>query len=109
MVAPVMRLFQGFVSPDENGQRVLFLASPRYPARTITSDPSSVLDTPGLEVAAGMDDVVGSGFYRVDRDGDTCHQDEQYRRLREDGIGDKVWDHTLEAYEIIESGRVFSG
>lgn len=32
-----------------------------------------------------------------------------YKRLTEDGTGEKDWRHTIEAFEEIEAGRVFKG
>lgn len=101
-------------STDECGQRMLFMASPRFPARPVGGGPvapeaTAAASASGLEVAAGADGVVGSGAYLVDEDGSICSVDEQFRKLREEGFGDKVWQHTMEAFGEIEAGRVFKG
>jgi hypothetical protein len=53
--------------------------------------------------------VRGGSAYRVDsgKEIDPCPKN--CKQLREDGIGEKIWRHTIDAFEEIETERMFSG
>jgi hypothetical protein len=101
VAGPLLKLWS--VSPRECGERVVFLASARFPARNTKSGNGN------LEVAMASDGVMGGGAYRVDLDNgiDLCPKN--YAKLRENGMEEKVWRHTIEAFEEIEAGGVFTG
>ena len=114
------RLSEPFVRPftvpiEENGQRILFLATPRYPARQATIngtatdlDKKSLTDG-AIEMALGTDGNRGSGAYACDQNGETIPPKSTYKKLREEGLAGKVWEHTMKAFADIEAGGVFTG
>lgn len=93
---------------EECGHRVVLMASPtRFPARG--SESATAGSVSGLEVAEGMDGVVGSGAYRVSNDNETYPKEKGYAKLRENDTAEKVYQHTMAAFAEIEAGRVFNG
>jgi hypothetical protein len=103
VLGPVMRLWG--VDPVESGERVVFMASERFPAR----GEKKVEREKKVEVAVGSDEVSGGGAYRVDWNGEIDPCPKSFKKLREDGVSEKIWDHTMKAFEEIEAGRVFTG
>jgi len=94
-----------FATPKrEIGERVLFLASERYPAKGIGEGERG---SDGL--ARGTDGEVGSGAYAVNWDGETVANGRAYQKAREEGWSEKVWEHTMSVFEEIEAGKVFAG
>jgi hypothetical protein len=62
----------------------------------------------GFEVASGVDGKRGSGTYAVDWNGEVFNKVESvYRDWKEKGMNEKVWEHTMKAFEVIERGEVF--
>ena len=104
--APIIRRFS--MPPEECGQRILFLASPRFPPRLTERDEATAIggDT---EVALGTDGDRGSGAYAVNSDGETIPLKVTYKKLREERMAEKVWDHTMRAFGDIEAGKIFAG
>jgi hypothetical protein len=96
---PVMKWWS--VSPSECGQRVVFLATRRFPTRGGKDSIDGA--------AMASDGVKGGGAYRVDLDDDIDLCPKDYKQLREDGIEEKVWGHTVEVFEEIEAGGLFTG
>jgi len=88
------------VSPQECGERVVFLATERYPARGGEAKG---------EIAVGSEGTRGGGAYRVDMDNEIDPCPKNYRQLREDGMEEKIWTHTMDVFEAIEAGEVFAG
>jgi hypothetical protein len=105
LIAPVVQFLA--VSKVETGERLMFYTSPRFPARPAGSDehPKSVGD---IQVATSTDGVVGGGCYAVNWKGDTYVTKKTYPGLRKKGLSEKVWNHTMEAFKVIEGGGVFS-
>jgi hypothetical protein len=110
-LAPVLRVFYA-VPVEECGQRIVFLASARYPAmNTSEGDGNGMTQVNGvgdLKVATGSDGKVGSGAYPVNWNGETIPVEKAYKGL-EAGMSQKVWEHTMSAFEVIEKGGVFTG
>ncbi|KAI1650906.1 NAD(P)-binding protein [Daldinia loculata] len=112
IVNPLFRPW--WVPFEECGQNILFMASPaRFPARR-PEDVKDSMETPlgsvdGVEPAEGMDGDVGSGAYRVNKDGDTFPKGKGYGKVRENGTAEKVYQHTMAVFAEIEAGRVFKG
>ncbi|KAI1379109.1 hypothetical protein F4677DRAFT_358331 [Hypoxylon crocopeplum] len=109
---PLTRPF--WVPLEESGHRVLFMASPtRFPARKDTGSYNGKTaaggSIDGLEVAEGMDGKVGSGAYRVSKYGDTYPKEKLYSKLRENGVAEKVYQHTMTVFREIETGGRFKG
>jgi hypothetical protein len=109
------------VPPAECGDRMLSLASPRYPPR-----PSSVDDRPasvktarqpkngkgeeeGSAVMLGTNGQPGSGVYSLTWNGENNLKQKAYRKFDKDEMRKRVWDHTTAAFEAIEAGQVFTG
>ncbi len=98
------------VPPRECGERILFLATPRFSARqTIETGATANSDEPtALEgnagIAIGSDGNRGGGAYAVNWDGETIPTKEAYQK----DLARKVWDHTIRAFGEIESGTVFT-
>ena len=113
LVGPLVRPFA--VPPRECGERVLFLATPRFPARPAAETGATVKDneartTEGnTDIAIGTDGNRGSGAYAVNKDGETIIIEKAYKRFRGEDMAEKVWHHTMRAFEEIEAGRVFTG
>jgi hypothetical protein len=108
LIAPLVRPFA--VPFMECGERVLFLTSPRYPARASSNNPGGVEKTEGsLETAISSDGMVGGGAYRVTWNGETIPTGKAYEKAREQGLYERVWDHTMKAFEEIEAGKAFTG
>ncbi|MCJ1312121.1 hypothetical protein MMC25_005795 [Agyrium rufum] len=94
------------IPSEQSGQRTLFLATDRFPARGfVKSEPS-----PTKDIAMGTGGKVGSGAYSVGQLGDTIPQkklDEAYGKHDKQQLSQKVWEHTNKAFEVIEKGGVF--
>jgi hypothetical protein len=105
VLGPILRPFT--VNPVESGERVIFMASERFPARCGKGEEGNGPNGK-LEVAVASDGVVGGGAYRVDVDGEIEPCPKIFKKLREDGMEQKIWDHTMKAFEEIEAGRVFT-
>lgn len=105
-----------FAVPNEEcGERILFLASERFPARAadgrerrreIEGDRAGA---GASDVALGTDGNVGSGCYAVTSNSEIVSTDKAYKQKREDGIGDLIWEHTMKCFEEIDAGRVWTG
>jgi hypothetical protein len=103
-------LKQWAVPGEESGRRVVFLASGKFPPRSVGGGGDSATGKGTLEpVAVGSDGAAGSGVYRVDWDGESLPKNEKAVAFRADGIVEKVWQHTMTVFEEIEAGRVFTG
>ncbi|EXJ59282.1 hypothetical protein A1O7_06714 [Cladophialophora yegresii CBS 114405] len=107
---PVLSVFSTPVA--ESGERTLFLASPhRFPAHRGSGDqPTNAASagTPNLVVATGTDGKTGSGAYAVDIDGETCHKAKMIEKYKAEGVGEKIWEHTMKVFGVIASGNVWT-
>jgi hypothetical protein len=90
------------VPAKECGDRMLSLASPRYPPRQIDKSKSQE------GVAIGTDGKPGSGVYSLNWNGETNLKMKAYEKINKDEMRKKVWDHTMKAFEVIEAGKVFT-
>ena len=111
---PIIRLFS--TPLDECGERILFLASPlRFPARQTTEggniSKAEDVSAPGskVTVARGTDSNLGSGAYAVTIDGETCKNEQILKKYRGGEASEKICAHTLQAFEDISAGKVFTG
>ncbi|TVY20650.1 Oxidoreductase andH [Lachnellula arida] len=90
------------ISTLECGERHAFLAtSSKYPARE-GGDAGVPLDD-GIAIAQGTDGEVGSGVYSVDQFGENAGPKVTaiLSRFREEGMVEKVWNHTEEEFKRI--------
>ena len=110
LVSPILRPL--CVPPGECGERMLFLATPRFPARqtadkgTLDKEPKSTVTN--VDIAVGSDGKRGSGAYRANWNGETISEKQAYKEIREQGMAAKIWDHTMAAFDTIEAGGVFA-
>ena len=87
----------------ESGERVLFTATERFPAKLDTNDQSET-----KEVAVGTDGIKGSGAYAVGSDGEIMKLGKIYASLRSEGAREKIWEHTLNVFKEVEAGKKFT-
>jgi hypothetical protein len=74
------------VTPVESGERVLIVATERYPAR----DGKGEKWEGKLDVAVASDGVVAGGAYRVGTNGEIDPCPKIFKALREDGMEQKI-------------------
>lgn len=105
LLMPVLSFFT--VAREETGERMLFIASERFPPRALKDE--SKLEDRGnhIGIAMSSDDVVGGGAYRVIWTGERIPTVPAYEKHRKDGLPEICVNHTLKAFEEIEAGRVF--
>jgi hypothetical protein len=103
LLVPILGRFIA-VPRQESGERMVNLASSRYPARS--SDPSK--SYPGGGVAVGTDGKPGSGVYSLGWKGENNLKPQVYEKFNKDEMRRKVWDHTVKAFEVIEAGNKFT-
>ena len=78
---------------EESGERHLYAATaPAFAARSVAS----------LEAIAGIDGVKNSGAYLVGADGEPTGKMKLINGLREKGMTEKVWEHTLQIFRRAE-------
>ena len=98
-----------WTSADEVGQRVLFHLSERYPARSKDLVRGEVKESKEFGVASSSDGIVGGGAYRVNFKSEEVGLNKKYPSLREKGLAEISWKHTMDAFSEIEAGRKFTG
>lgn len=107
---PLMYPFS--VNVDESGQRHLFHStSARYPASRLHA-PSEWQDTVAcndLQVAAGSDGKIGSGAYLMNWKGETSPAGKKMQKLRDQGVAQKVWEHTTQLLDDAVMGAGAQG
>ena len=90
-----------WTAPEESGERHLFLlSSTRYPP----ADSASLgLGRMLVGTVRGTNGEIGSGVYSVGQDGESASHDtvEFLKALREQGLVEKVWEHTEEEFRRI--------
>lgn len=104
LLYPLLWLFVT-TSPEESGQRTLYLATERFTAR---SQPERMTNTSG-DVAMGTDGLPGGGAYSVSAQNEDNHIEQwnSYRKLREESMRQKVWEHTIRVFESIVGAEKF--
>lgn len=88
----------------ESGERHLFLAtSAKYPARVADKPVTVVPMSAGGKIATGTDGIVGSGVYSIGWDGEATGAKVvgMLANLRQQGMGQQVWEHTLGEFKRI--------
>ncbi|KAJ8099520.1 putative oxidoreductase ENV9 [Lipomyces tetrasporus] len=104
---PLFRLLS--VPAKECGERVLFHTSPRFPARSSDAEAKSPAKLENIKVALSSDGVLGGGAYRTNWNAEVVPLGKGYKQLDKDEVKEKVWDHTMKAFQEISSGGYFSG
>lgn len=96
IVIPLLRPF-GYTS-QEAGERVVFAAtSGRF--RKLAEGASGE----GSLVSKGSDGKVGSGVYLVQADSSTTEGPKVLRKMREQGMGAKLYEHTMDVFGATEA------
>lgn len=93
-----------YIPNDESAERHLFLAtSAKYPSRAAANEASGVPLAEGLAVARGTTGESGSGAYSVNWDCESSGLEVKKLlvQLREEGLVEKVWEHTEEEFKRI--------
>lgn len=98
IASPLFRLMS--LSAEENGDRVLFHTSPRFPARSAV--------TASSDIALSSDGIVGGGAYRTNWDGEIVPLTKQYKQINKDKVRETVWEHTMKVFQDISAGGRFS-
>lgn len=93
------------VPSEERGQRVMFLTSKRF--RPLGEVREEAKSDNSVERAMSSDGMMGGGAYRVDWNGQIIPNKAEQKQLRDQGMVDKVWDHTMAAFDSIAVGRRF--
>jgi hypothetical protein len=94
------------MSPQEAGERMLFLAtSCRYPPASdheITGHVDGLVKSPAGVLTARstvMKDGTGNGVYRTNWNCETCKDSKILDKYREEGLGKVVYEHTMCVFE----------
>ncbi|PQE27463.1 short-chain dehydrogenase reductase protein [Rutstroemia sp. NJR-2017a BVV2] len=102
VVGPVMRLWE---TPGEVcGERLLFLMGERYPALGTGRKGDG-----DMGIVTAVDGTLGGGVYNINSVGEVVPTSNKYEKVRAAGVPDVVWKHTMQVFEEIEAGKVFSG
>ena len=96
VLGPVIRRIIG-TSPEDCGQRTLFLSNSQYTSR----------DSGDKSTCRGSDGDVGSGAYTVGASNDATIDKVDWNRLRNDGFEATVWSHTTKVFQDIEEKGKF--
>lgn len=101
---PFVSLFLPFwVPPKESGERVIYHATSRFPAR------EQVEKAKDVQIAESSDGVLGGGAYRTDWNNETESVGENYPQLRKDGVPELVWEHVGKVFRDIATNGSFKG
>lgn len=85
---------------EEAGYRMLYAGTDRFPAWK--GQRPEVREPP-----KGTDGAAWSGAYALGRHDDVVKYHSGYDELRNDGFREKVWKHTMDAFETIVGGNKF--
>jgi hypothetical protein len=105
---PLIKLMPMALDGPESGQRTLFNVTNKFPARATGDKAVNAKNGNDIEVAESSDGIVGGGAYRVAWNGEQVATPKNYVELRAEGWLQKTVEHTLKAWEVIESGKVFT-
>jgi hypothetical protein len=98
ILKPLASLFM--TSPNDCGQIMLYLATPRYPAKG-NVEGANAKTSGGVGVAKSTLDEVGGGSYSVGQRADEG-KGISYAKVRKEETSKLVWDHTMEILTRIE-------
>jgi hypothetical protein len=98
LVKPLAWLYM--TAPDACGDVMLYLTTPRYPAKTQLEKGESLMG--GIEVATGTNGELASGAYSLGQRGNVWYKGKSYEKVRTEETSKQVWDHTMEILDRIE-------
>ncbi|KAH0287099.1 hypothetical protein M436DRAFT_58705 [Aureobasidium namibiae CBS 147.97] len=96
---PFTRFLPMYLTAEEIGQRVLYLATDRFPARETEQKLEGCV--------RATDGVVGGGAYSVTYTDEINDVGKFYQKLRPEGFKESVLQHTGDVFEAIEKDGVF--
>ena len=88
-------------SSEDCGQVMLYLLSSRYPAKGTAGEGGKDL-VGGVEVAKATNGEIGGGSYSLGQRADVPAKGKSFEKVRQEGVEQKVWDHTMETLERVE-------
>lgn len=94
IMKPLASLYM--TKPDGCGDVMLYLATPRYPAKGTSKERVG-----GIEVAKSTTGEAGGGCYSVGQRADEAKKT-LFEKARNAGAGKETWDHTMQTFERIE-------
>jgi hypothetical protein len=97
---PFTRFLPFYLKTEEIGQRVLYLATDRYPAKMAE-------DSENNEFVEATDGVRGGGAYSIAYTNEVNDVEKFYEQLRPKGFKQSVLQHTEEVFEAVERNGVF--
>ena len=101
---PFVRFFPMYLEAEEIGQRVLYLATDKYPARASTAKEGDIrLDG----VARATNGVGGGGAYSVTYTNEINDVGKFYQELRPKDFKESVLQHTKDVFGAVEKDGVF--
>ncbi|KAF3937673.1 hypothetical protein ABW19_dt0200925 [Dactylella cylindrospora] len=95
------------IPEEESGERNLFYATSEiYPPASLKAGtkegPEGEVKGEGEDIAVGLDGVKGSGCYTLHWDGTAKNGNLVLMEYRENGMREKVWEHTLAVYKGVQ-------
>ena len=95
----------------ECGDRMLFCTSPRFPARSNNANKAVITaeKSQRLEVSISSDGIQGVGCYRNNAKSETIPPGKPYNSIRVNEVREKVWEHTMNAFENISTKGNYFG
>ena len=93
-ISPLLRMMS--TSKEDFGTRAVYLALPEFPPKP--ADGKAVTEGSTPQVAVGSNSIRGSGAYMIDNNGDSCPEKEVYKKLRQQGMTETVYQHTLSVF-----------
>jgi hypothetical protein len=100
LAKPFVRFFPMYLKAGEIGQRVLYLATDKYPARISAANTKE--DTRMDGIAKATDGQEGGGAYSVAYTNEVNDVGRFYQELRPKGFKESVLQHTEQVFEAIE-------
>lgn len=107
VLGPLVTWFMA-ITPEEAGQRMLFLATERFPP-----GPKSGTDTERTNVATGTDGSSGSGAYACENHSESTSAAKRAKAysstgLRREEVNKLCWEHTMDVFDTVAAGKMFS-
>lgn len=94
------------VPPEAIGNRILFLATSRYPARGTIEDIDAANTA---DVAVGTDGNIGSGAYSIGQKSEVIPTSKAYNKINKVELATTAYNHTMRVFEEIETRGKFEG
>ncbi|THY44393.1 hypothetical protein D6C98_08215 [Aureobasidium pullulans] len=93
------------ISPEEIGERILYLSSSALPPKDFHAHAGDKT----IKLAMSTDGIIGGGAYACKHDAETIDVQAKYKSLRASKVDERVWEHTLSVFSQIQENGVFKG